>query len=191
MQLIFELDSGWLNMVVLCHIKIEKQSKYKMTSISVFSLFLIILSSSTRFSSGQFLFDFMQTPIVDTVKFRREYDFIVIGAGSGGCAIANRLTENYKWKVLLLEAGGEETDFLTNVPLTAAVTVLTSNVQLSVLHQNYIIIYHYHLFMTMFNFFVGQGTIGAIVRKKRHRPVCIWKVVSVIGQKVELWVERV
>lgn len=28
-------------------------------------------------------FDFMQTPITDTVKFNHEYDFIVIGAGSG------------------------------------------------------------------------------------------------------------
>lgn len=156
-----------------------------MTTILVFTLFLIILSSFTWCSSSQFLFDFMQTPIVDTVKFRREYDFIVIGAGSGGCTIANRLTENYKWKVLLLEAGDEETDFLTDVPLTAAVTVLTSKFRLSFCIKAIIII-HIIYVMIMFIFYVGQDTIGAIAPKKRHRPVCIWWMVSVIGRKVEL-----
>lgn len=51
----------------------------------VFFVFLLIVclakDAGAQFSFPNF--EFMQTPIADTVKFNHEYDFIIIGAGSG------------------------------------------------------------------------------------------------------------
>jgi choline dehydrogenase len=52
----------------------------------------------------------------------REYDYVIVGAGSAGCVLANRLSENPKHRVLLIEAGGSDARFWIKVPLGYAKT---------------------------------------------------------------------
>ncbi|KAK9881927.1 hypothetical protein WA026_018121 [Henosepilachna vigintioctopunctata] len=93
-----------------------------MALILLFLLSLVISNIKCQ-NFGRFFNNFDR--ISDSKQLLDHYDFIVIGAGSGGSVVANRLSENSNWTVLLLEAGWDE-NFFTDVPLMATLQTITA-----------------------------------------------------------------
>ena len=48
------------------------------------------------------------------------YDYVIVGAGSAGCVLAHRLTEDPAVSVLLLESGGADTAKEIHIPVAVS-----------------------------------------------------------------------
>ena len=49
------------------------------------------------------------------------YDYIIVGAGSAGCVLANRLSEDSDKRVLLLETGGSDNNIFIKMPTALSI----------------------------------------------------------------------
>lgn len=56
-----------------------------------------------------------------------EFDYVIVGGGSAGCVLANRLSESGRDSVLLLEAGGADDSWLFRMPLGFMMTASDAN----------------------------------------------------------------
>src|SRR6266853_126641 len=50
------------------------------------------------------------------IRVTDTYDFVVVGGGSGGCAVAGRLSEDPKTSVAVLDAGGKNDNWIVTTP---------------------------------------------------------------------------
>jgi choline dehydrogenase len=59
----------------------------------------------------------LEKTVVHSIELDGDYDYIVVGAGSAGCVVANRLSINRKSRVLVLEAGGNDNWIWFHIPV--------------------------------------------------------------------------
>ena len=85
-------------------------SRMALFKLSIVVLVIGILSLMT--------YQWMTSPVhINNFSKDIEYDYIIVGAGTAGCVLANRLTEDPNTTVLLLEAGPLDTKFGLRIPL--------------------------------------------------------------------------
>lgn len=126
-----------------------------------------------------------------------EFDFIVVGAGSAGCVLANRLSENGKYTVLLLEAGGSDRKFWIQIPIGYGKVYYDKDVNWKYQTEPDKALGGNRSYWPRGKVLGGSSSINAMVYVRghpgdyddwsKHAPGWDWKSVELIFRRMEDW----
>lgn len=107
----------WTNIwtLMLCVASSGVLAQRQPSPMGLFEATVGVVSEGTRF---------MNNNPRDAQPLRKSYDFVIVGAGTAGCVLANRLSANPAHTVLLVEAGRDES-FIMDIPILANFFQLT------------------------------------------------------------------
>lgn len=96
------------------------------------------------------------------------FDFIIVGAGSAGCVLANRLSANPRHRVLLLEAGPADRNPLIHIPLGLAVLARTSGINWAYATEPQTQLNNRRLYWPRGKTLGGSSSINAMIYMRGH-----------------------
>jgi len=127
----------------------------------------------------------------------QQFDYVIVGAGSAGSALANRLSESGQFTVLLLEAGGSDKKFWIQMPLGYGKVFHDPSVNWRYMTEAEPNLNNQSIYWPRGKVLGGSSSINAMVWVRGHKrdydewgsvaPGWNWDAVQKIFQRMESW----